>query len=209
VRALDAAWALAPHGLTAGFGLWLALVCLARWRVQQAQLDVTAAMGERVLVVPHGGGGVVVDGDADDGAWTASPGPARTGLLVGPSGERVTPASEARLLWGDGHLYVLLYAADEDIRSRGDFFHLTLTREPGPPGAFAFDVAPAGTTPDGVHLAREIDGTIDDARDRDEEWVVEMAVPLALAGIEARRGEAFGFSVRRGEAAWAGRVVLE
>jgi hypothetical protein len=164
---------------------------------------------ERLLHVPHGGGDVIIDGDTDDPAWTSSPGPARTGGFVDASGARVTPASEARLLWGDGHLYVLLYAADEDVRSRGDAFGLTFTREGERPATFAYEIAPSGAAPGGVHLAREIDGTIDDARDRDEEWVAEMAVPLAPMGIEAARGATFGFSARRGGAGWAGRVVLE
>jgi hypothetical protein len=174
-----------------------------------ASKRVLAADGGQVLHVPRGGGNVVIDGDTDDAAWTATPGPARTGPFVAPSGQRATPASEARLLWGDGHLYVLLYAADEDVRSRGDFFRLTFTRELDPPRTFVFDVSPSGAPPEGVHLAREIDGTLDDARDRDEEWVVEMAVALAPMGIESARGETFGLGVRRGDAAWSGRVVLD
>jgi len=152
----------------------------------------------------------VIDGDADDSAWTAGEfaltRPARTGLFVGPGGGQATPASEARLLWGEGHLYVLLYAADEDIRSRGDFFRVTfttfapITPHAGPPGTFAFDVAPRGPLPSGVHAAREIDGTVDDDSDRDEEWLLEMAVPLEPMGLQAARGQAFGFRVLRCDA---------
>jgi hypothetical protein len=156
------------------------------------------------LGVPHLAGDLVLDGDADDGAWTspAQP-PARTGLFVGDRGERARPASEARLLWGDGHLYVLLYAADEDVRSRGDFFRLTFTvpaRGASPPSSFAFDVGPGGPFPQGVHGARDIDGTVDDAHDRDEEWLIELAVPLSPMGLEAAPGEAFGLRLRRCDA---------
>jgi hypothetical protein len=174
---------------------------------------------EHLLHVPNGGGDVVIDGDTDDPGWTAPPGPARTGLLNGPTGERVTPASEARLLWGAGHLYLLLYAADGDVRGVGDFFRVTFRREGPSPETFAFAVTPDGAPPAGVHLARELDGTLDDARDQDEEWLVEMAVPLASMGIDAAYGRAFGFRVERCDASegsdvpvcarWDGRALLE
>jgi len=192
------------------------------------------AGGGYLLRVPRAAGGIVIDGDADDSAWTAgesaSARPARTGPFAAPGGTRATPASEARLLWGDGHLYVLLYAADQDIRSRGDFFRVTfttfaaLTPHGAPPRTFAFDVGPSGPFPAGVHVAREIDGTVDDAGDRDEEWLIEMAVPLEPLGLRAARGQAFGFRVLRcdasangapaayagwGEGSDEGRVVLE
>lgn len=215
-------------GVLAGLG-----VADAR-RVRRADVAAAGVAGQ-VLRVPRAPGGVVVDGDSDDGAWvsseSASAGAGRTGLFVGLSvdsrGRPATPASEARLLWGDGHLYVLLYAADEDVRSRGDFFRVTFTPL-APRGArtrpFVFDVGPSGPLPPGVHAAREIDGTVDDARDRDEEWLVEMAVPLQPMGLRAARGQAFGFRVRRcdasadeteaecagwGEEGDEGRVVLE
>jgi hypothetical protein len=116
------------------------------------------------------------------------------------------------------------------VRSSGDFFRVTFTTfaaptpHAAPPGTFAFDVGPRGPLPPGIHASREIDGTVDDAGDRDEEWLVEMAVPLEPMGLQAKRGQAFGFRVRRCDAsangdatacsAWGegtdeGRVVLE
>src|SRR5580693_1479819 len=67
-----------------------------------------------VLHVPHTPGSITLDGDTDDPGWTRPPGPARTGPFVVENGAQARPYSNARLLWGDGHLYLSLYAADED-----------------------------------------------------------------------------------------------
>ncbi|MFO0572056.1 MAG: hypothetical protein U0263_40915 [Polyangiaceae bacterium] len=41
---------------------------------------------------------------------------AQTGSFISVDGQN-TPDSEARLVWSDGKLYLLLYAADQDIRA--------------------------------------------------------------------------------------------
>jgi hypothetical protein len=181
-----------------------------------------------VLRVPRARASIVLDGDSDDPGWTAPPGPGRTGPFRFASGARARPYADARMVWGDGQLYVLLYAADEDIRSRGERFRLTFSRGGR---SFALDVAPDGQVrgtvrdergalggwPSGAHASREIDGTLDDPRDRDEEWSVELALPLASLGMKGERGESAGFSVTRCVAGacggWGdpegGRLVLE
>jgi hypothetical protein len=159
-----------------------------------------------VLRVPRARASIVLDGDSDDPGWTAPPGPARTGPFRFASGVRARPYADARMVWGDGQLYVLLYAADEDIRSRGERFRLTFVRGGQ---SFALDVAPDGQVrgvvrdeqgavrgwSSGAHASREIDGTLDDPRDRDEEWSVELALPLASLGMKGERGESAVFSV--------------
>jgi hypothetical protein len=162
-----------------------------------------------VLRVPHAPGPIVLDGDNDDPGWLRPPGPARTGAFALASGAPARPYSDARLLWGDGYLYVLLYAADDDIRTRDDAFRMRLSRG----GVqFAIEVSAGGVVRDeardargaidptwrsGAHVSREIDGTPDDARDTDEEWSVEMAVPLASIGMRGQPGESAGFAVER------------
>ncbi len=184
-----------------------------------------------VLHVPHASG-VVLDGDPDDSAWTAAPGPARTGPFETSAGAAACPYSDARLLWGDGQLYLVLYAADEDIRS-GSSFRLAFTGSGPEAGTSTIEVSPTGAVTDaeraggtrleGAHVSREVDGTVDDSRDRDEEWLIEMAIPLSSLGLKGRAGESVGFSVRRCGppvrqgtarpcAAWGGggaRIVLE
>jgi hypothetical protein len=199
----------------------LALACLggASWiaHVERAA-HVPGRAGDRrdmarsVLRVPHAPAPIVLDGDNDDPGWLAAPGPARTGPFVSASGAAARPYSDARLLWGDGHLYLLLYAADEDVRSQRDAFRLTFSRAEA---TYALAVSADGALHDeardangridaswrsGAHVSREIDGTLDDPRDTDEEWSLEMALPLASLGMKSEPGERVGFAIERCEA---------
>jgi hypothetical protein len=189
-----------------------------------------------LLVVPHVVSPVMLDGDNDDPAWHASPGPARTGAFVRASGVPARPYSDARLLWGDAYLYVLLYAADEDI-TRDDAFRLRFERagveyaivvtaagvvrdasrdargaiglvseRPGVDSVGSGTARSSGTSwQSGTHVSRELDGTPDDARDTDEEWSLELAVPFASIGMSGEPGESAGFAVDRCDSSSAGR----
>ncbi len=173
------------------------------------------------LRVPHRAGAIVLDSDTDDPGWTSALGPARTGPFALADGSAARPYSDARLVWGDGHLYLALYAADQDIESlavgpdrpvgRGDSFRLLFTREDADE-QFSIEVSPSGTATEslhrsggrvdpswtsGTHVSREIDGTLNDSTDEDEEWVIEMAIPLDAFGMAGRAGEAIGFAVSR------------
>ncbi len=176
--------------------------------------------GGGVLHVPHLAGAITLDGDTDDPGWTMPPGPARTGPFVLDNGAPARPYSDTRLLWGDGHLYLSLYAADEDIRSRADTpdaplwlddsFRVELTRGDV---TYAIEVSPRGVITDsvrrakggtwdyswssGAHVSPELDGTLNKSDDVDEEWVIEMAIPFESLGLEGQSGETLGFSVRR------------
>jgi hypothetical protein len=123
----------------------------------------------------------------------------------------------------------MLYAGDEDIEAThaaesavwlDDSFHLVFTGERD--GAEeAFDVSALGAMTDGArrgagpfdwswqsgaHVSHELDeGTANDPRDADEEWVIEMAVPFEAIGLEGRRGERVGFSAHRCDTPKAGR----
>jgi hypothetical protein len=178
-----------------------------------------AGGAEDVLRVPHLPGSITLDGDTDDPGWTTAPGPARTGPFVLASGVEARPYSDTRLLWGDGHLYLALYAADEDIRTRtdqpdgplwlDDSFRVTFTRgeveyaiEVSPKGVVTDAIRRAGGTFDyswssGVHVSPELDGTMNKPDDMDEEWVIEVAVPFESLGLKGERGESIGLAVRR------------
>jgi hypothetical protein len=55
-------------------------------------------------------------------------------------------------------------------------------------------------------VAVDRDGTLNQLGDNDEEWVVEMAIPLASIGIDAARGgERIPFAIRRCEVGKNGR----
>ncbi len=169
------------------------------------------------LHVPHAAGSIVLDGDTDDPGWQKTV--ARTGPLLTSSGAPARPYSDARIVWGDGHLYFALYAADEDIRSTAtahdaplwleDAYHLAFTEGTT---VRTIDVSPLGVLTDGIrvgngavdfawqsgaHVSYELDGTANDPRDDDEEWVIELAVPFESLGMRGERGERIALSLRR------------
>ena len=198
---------------------WVAIGALAAACAPSRAVPSGAGKGTGgVLHVPHAPGPIALDGDNDDPGWVRPPGPARTGPFKVASGAPARPYSDARLLWGDGYLYVLLYAADEDIQSGADAFRLRLTRG----GVeYSLEVSAGGVLRDaardargampawrsGAHASREIDGTPDEAGDVDEEWSVEMAVPLASVGMRGQAGESAGFAIERCDAPPGGARV--
>jgi hypothetical protein len=180
--------------------------------------------------VPHVRGTITLDGDTDDSGWR---GPTlRTGGFVGQDGvATVHPHSEARIVWGDGFLYMNLYAADEDIRATGsgpdslaegeDYFHLIFTDattervlDVNPLGFVTDGIRPRGTSqaPDRswdshTHVSHELDGTPNLPTDNDEEWVLEMAVPLESLGLSGKAGEQIGLSMHRCDTTHKGQRV--
>jgi hypothetical protein len=102
-------------------------------------------------------------------------------------------------------LYVHLYAADDDLRSPRvgadgpvwlcDRFRLSFhgggadrNIEVTPRGEIADSLGNDRSWQSGARAAADTDGTIDDPRDDDEEWVIELAVPLASVGPLAADG---------------------
>jgi hypothetical protein len=201
--------------------------------------------GEVVLHVPHAPASIIIDGDTDDPGWLRPPGPARTGAFVLPNGAASMPYSDARLVWGDGELYVALYASDEDIESHVDTPDSPLWLEDdfrvefrnGSTG-YSIEVSPKGVVTDGrregsgawdytwnagVHVSKELDGSLNNPKDMDEEWLIEMAIPFESLGMKGEAGESIWFSARRcdvpkasprvcagwGEGDAKGRLVLQ
>jgi hypothetical protein len=134
-------------------------------------LLATTAHADRALTVPQVGAAIRCDGELDEIAWRS---PARTGPFSDATGAQAAPYSDARLLRDDKFLYLALYAADEDIRASDEF-----VVELG--GRKLHFTAAGALVPAVPHaqVAIDRDGTLDDARDDDEEWIVEAALPLA------------------------------
>src|SRR5262249_56117027 len=87
------------------------------------------------------------------------------------------PYSDARFRVDRDYLYVTLYAADEDIRST-DYFDVSIA-------PLSFRVGPAlSTAPAVVEIDRDIDGTIDRSFDLDEEWGVDLSIPLPMINTQ-------------------------
>lgn len=133
------------------------------------------------LVLPQVATAPRCDGELDELAWRT---PARTGAFVAADGRQAAPYSDARFLRDDRYLYVALYAADEDIRA-SDAFVLELASARGK-RTLRFTaggtLAPALA---GGHIAIDVDGSVDDPSNDDEEWVVEAAVPLSAIPFAA------------------------
>jgi hypothetical protein len=185
-----------------------------------AALSASAARGDIVLLrVPHVPGSITLDGDTDDPGWLLPPGPARTGDFLSETGKPARPYSDARLVWGDGFLYLALYAADQDIESHADqpdgpvwledAFRVVFSR----PGVeYAIEVSPRAIITDSIrrkggewdytwsseaHASKEMDGTLNDPKNMDEEWAIELAVPFESLGMEGVPGESIGLSLSR------------
>jgi hypothetical protein len=181
--------------------------------------SAAASRNERILHVPHMPGSITLDGDTDDPGWTSQPGPGRTRDFEFDNGAPGRPFSEVRLVWGDGFLYLSLYASDENIQTRtheadgplwlDDAFRVVFTQDDV---EYAIEVSPEAIVTDsirrgagkwdyswssGVHASKEWDGTLNNDKDMDEEWVIEMAVPFESIGLEGKPGESIGFSVHR------------
>jgi len=219
-----------------------------RAALSAATLSASVARGDPVLRVPHAPGPITLDGDTDDPGWLHPPGPARTGDYLFESGKKAVPYSDTRLVWGGDYLYLALYASDEDIESHvdepdgpialEDAFRIVFSQ----PGVdYAIEVSPKTVITDsvrwgdgdwdltwnsGAHASKEMDGSLNDPKNTDEEWAIELAVPFESIGMKGEVGETIGMSLTRCDtpkrgpracAAWGGgpggrgrgRIVLE
>jgi len=120
--------------------------------------------------VPRVTAPIVVDGELHERDWNAI---ARVAVFTA-NGAEARPYSQIRLLRDPEMLYVGLYAADQDIRST-DAFELAI-------GTLALSIDPHGRIEPpvaGARAAADVDETLDDPSDEDEEWVVEVVIPIA------------------------------
>jgi hypothetical protein len=175
------------------------------------------------LHVPHASAPIPIDAEIEGKkVWEAEAGTTRN--LTDRDGKGMVPYTEAKLRWGSGNLYFLLYAGDLDLEG-ADAFHIEI----GGPGGVrvvevtvlgavtsascgasqdpAAPVAIGGGTCDRSWQSRAVvavdrDGTVGRVGDNDEEWVVEMALPLDALGLaNAGPGTRVPFAVRRCEMA--------
>jgi hypothetical protein len=180
----------------------------------------TARPSGRAVHIPSTSESLTLDGELTETSWHTAP----VTRFLGGDGKDARPYSEVRFLWSrDGVLHVGLYASDKNIVSagvepdgpvwRGDSFHLVFAKN----GVeHSFDIGPTAHGPvltdgerksggawtygwqSGARVALDMDeGTVDRPAEADEEWVIELNVPLASIGLEPQAGQTIDFSARR------------
>lgn len=157
-------------------------------------LPVREVRAVRELAIPNVGALPKLDGELDDAIWHLAV--ARTGPFLNEQGAHARPYSDARIAWGHDHLILALYAGDEDIRTSGptkDLFRVTL-------GTTTFEASATGElagAPPGTRVGHDVDGTPDNPVDDDEEWVLELVIPLRSVGLDGKPGERLAFAAER------------
>jgi hypothetical protein len=166
-------------------------------------------------VVHRASGPIQVDGVLAEPAWdkAAVAGP----LVRSLDGKPASAATEARLLWDDENLYVAFQSEDQNVSGKfskddeplytsnvveifvnpsGDSSRYDEI-EVAPTNAL-FDASFTGGPRQGMNLAWasharhavHVDGTLNEPRDVDRGWTVELAIPFAsLTGMDKRRPE--------------------
>lgn len=157
-----------------------------------------------------------IDGELGETPWRLA---LRTGPFLDAQGQLAIPHSEALLAHDGQRLLLGLYAADENLQAAvtqtdaplwaDDTFQVRLQKLPTGP-VYALDVSVTGVLTDarvdvrgqaevawqsGAQVAVDRDGTLNDPHDDDEEWVVELAVPLRNLGIQ--RGDRLAITLLR------------
>ena len=148
-----------------------------------------------------------IDGRSDEAAWqNASP----MGDFVFTwwnEGDGLRQPTEARMLWDDNYLYVHFYCHDKDILAtrterdsdvyRDDCVEVFASPElEHPQNYFNLEMNALGTqldnyrpqgrnpetawNPEGIRIAVEVDGTLNDTGDVDQGWSLEVAIPFKL-----------------------------
>jgi len=169
-----------------------------------------------------------LDGELVEDAWHATP----VVHLKKRDGSEGRPYSDVRFLRSAKFLYVGLYASDHDIVSAGvahdgpvwlgDSFHVVFRDDAGEERAIDVGIASGGggvvtdgarraggawdyAWESGAEIATDTDGTVDHPGDNDEEWVVEMRVPLA--SLHLADGAHVFVRVRRCDVAARGAIA--
>jgi hypothetical protein len=184
-----------------------------------------------VLRVPITEVSLVPTGRFDVNVWAAG---ANTRTLLDEHGKGAVPVSEARFLWGHSQLYMFFYAADVDLQVRTTQHDGPVWKDDGVvlefPSSdrrkFVIDISPTGVVADaicpqdadigdarcdlrwesGVRVGADYDGTINVLGDFDEEWAIEMVLPLASIAVHPPlAGALVPFTLRRCEVAYEGK----
>jgi hypothetical protein len=143
-----------------------------------------------VIDVPRAPAPIPIDGEWEP-AWNDHVARVIFHVRGGPQANEARPYSEMRVMRDGDALLVGLYAADEEIHS-DEFFDVQI-------GALHTHATAGGTlvppVPD-AKIGKDVDGTPDHPGDYDEEWKLEISIPIAALGAPLPDGS-FSVHVER------------
>jgi len=182
-----------------------------------------------VLLVPFVAKPVVPSSHFDVSVWARS---VNTHTLLDANGKGAVPVSEARFLWDNRNLYVNFYAGDLDLEAHETKHDGAVWNDDSVTFAFftparkrLISVSATGVLSDGecpldadtladtrcnlhweshARLGIDADGTVNHLHDFDEEWNVQLAIPLASLGARAASHAELSFTILRCEMAHDG-----
>jgi hypothetical protein len=215
--------------------IWASLAAMATVLAVAEAIPADAVSGaaERrsVLGVPFAKTAIVPTGHFDVKRWAPA---VSTHTLLDERGRGAVPVSEARFIWGDGTLYMFFYAADLDLQVKTTMHDGPVWNDDAVviefPSAgarkFVIGISPTGIVADAIcprdadlgdarcnlrwesmaRIGTDYDGTINTLGDFDEEWAIEMALPLASIGVPRPiAGAMIPFSLVRCEVTYDGK----
>ncbi len=177
--------------------------------------------------VPRVSDSLNLDGELVEPSWHSTP----VVHLLKSDGSEGRPYADVRFLWNDQYLFVGLYASDHDIVSAGvgadgpvwlgDSFHVVFSKDGIERSIDVGITASGGIVTDGkrsgagawdyrwqsgARVATDTDGTVDHPGDNDEEWVVEMQIPLSSLDLSPEVSQHAAVRIRRCDVAVRGMV---
>ena len=177
-----------------------------------------ACLKPKVLHVTRVSKPLKIDGEWDEPEW---PYAVRTGTFLDARCRPARPFAEAHFLYDRHFLYIGLHAGDLDIRAKprahdgpvflDDAFQVRLMPK-GARVAYEVDVNAAGVVSDAIvkgkntiqlswdshaRVGVDMDGTLNDETDYDEEWFIEMALPFDSIGFEPKKGNFIDIYIKR------------
>jgi hypothetical protein len=187
--------------------------------------------GPALLSVPRAPKLIIPSSRFDVDVWGSA---VNTHTLLDDNGKGAVPVSEARFLWGQGQLYVAFYAGDLDLEVRETKHDGPVWKDDSVSLSFftaddekrVITVSPTGVLADAIcprdaknvsdercdrhweshaHFGVDYDGTLNKLGDFDEEWNIQLAIPLRSLGAPAEAGTRVRFALKRCDMAFDGQ----
>jgi hypothetical protein len=184
-----------------------------------------------ILSVPRAKNPITPSSKFDVDVWSPA---VNTHTLLDEAGKGAVPVSEARFLWGNGQLYLAFYAGDLDLEMREKKHDGAVWKDDSLTVAFFVEdakkrvltISPLGVLADGVcpddaetlgdprcdlhweshaRSGVDYDGTVNKLGDFDEEWNIQLAIPLSSLAAKAEAGTKLAFTIRRCDIAFDGQ----